>query len=102
VPEEIDGLDVDLSRLPPDLQPLAPLIRKWAVGDDEERSARLAAASDDDLKELRDAPEGHWDAINAYLDENITSDEPYEAIVLDYLSQAAMEAATVLEERGGG
>jgi hypothetical protein len=102
VPEEIDGLDVDLSRLPSDLQPLAPLIRKWAVGDDEERSARLAEASDDELQELRDAPERRWDAINTYLDENMTSDEPYEAIVLDYFSQAAMEAANLLDERRSG
>jgi hypothetical protein len=60
----------------------------------------LESASDDELRELRDAPQGRWDTINAYLDENITSDEPYEAIVLDYFSQAAMEAATVLEDRG--
>jgi hypothetical protein len=99
--EEIDGIEVDLSRLPSDLQPLAPLIRSWAIGDDEERSARLAAASDAELQELRDAPQSHWDAINAYLDENITSDEPYEAIVLGSFSEAAMEAAYVLEERGG-
>ena len=77
-----------------------PLIREWAVGDDEERSGRLAEASDEALRGLRDAPHGQWDAINAYLDENITGDDPYEAIVLGYFSEAAMEARLLLEERG--
>jgi hypothetical protein len=98
--EEIDGIEVDLSRLPPDLQPLAPLIRRWASGDDEERSKRLAGASVEELREPRDAPAGSWDFINAYLDENVTIDEPYEAIVLDYFSQAAMEAHPELQNRG--
>lgn len=99
MPEEIDGTEVDLSRLPSDLQPLVPLVRQWATGDDEERSQRLASASSGELQELQKAVEPHWDSINAYLDQNITSDEPYEAIALDGFAQAAMEAASVLEER---
>ena len=100
MPEEIDGIEVDLSRLPPDLQPLVPFIRQWAVGDDVERSERVAAASSEDLQRLRDAFDPHWAAINAYLDENIEGPEPYEATTLDSASQAAMEAAFELERRG--
>jgi hypothetical protein len=29
--EELDGVPVDLSRLPEDLQHLTPLLRKWAA-----------------------------------------------------------------------
>jgi hypothetical protein len=97
--EEIDGIAVDLSRLPESLQRLAPLIRQWARGDDEARSTQLHGASDDELRELRDAPEGLWDSINAYLDENIESGEPYEAIVLGSFAEAALEAAIELENR---
>jgi hypothetical protein len=100
VSEEIDGIEVDLSRLPPNLQPLVPLIRRWSRGDDEERSTQLTGASDDDLRELRDAPAALWDPINAYLDENVTSEEPYEAIVLDGFAQAALEAGLELQNRG--
>jgi hypothetical protein len=100
VTEEIDGFEVDLSRLPPDLQPLVPLIRRWATGDDEERSTRLAGASDDELRELSDAPSKLWDSINGYLTEYVASDEPYEAIVLDGFAQAAMEADSELQSRG--
>jgi hypothetical protein len=97
--EVVDGIEVDLARLPSDLQPLIPLIRKWATSDDEVRSALLTAASDEELRELRDAPTELWDLINAYLDENVASDEPYEATVLDSFAQGAMEADSELENR---
>jgi hypothetical protein len=98
--EELDGVPVDLSRLPTDLQPLAPLIRWWAASDDTERETRLEDASADELRELSEAPKGLWDAINRYLDENIQSDEPYEATVLDSFAQAALEAELELRRRG--
>jgi hypothetical protein len=63
VREEIDGLDVDLTRLPPDLRTLVPLIRQWAAGDDEERAQRLAAASTEELQKLCDSPQELWDSI---------------------------------------
>ena len=100
MPEEIDGIEVDLSRLPADLQPLVPFIREWSVSDDVGRYDRIEAASSEDLERLRDAFDPHWDAINAYLDENIESEEPYEATALDSASQAAMEAGFELERRG--
>jgi hypothetical protein len=73
VPEEIDGFEVNLSKLPPDLQRLVPLIRRWATSDDDERSKRLAEASDDKLRELSASPSELWDSINGYLDEYIPS-----------------------------
>jgi hypothetical protein len=100
VEEELDGVPVDLSRLPSDLQQLVPLIRRYAASDDVERESRLEAASDDELRELSEAPNGLWDAINRYLDENITSALRYEATVLDSFAQAALEAELELRRRG--
>ena len=97
--EEIDGIPVDLERLPGQLQPLVPLIRKWAASDDVERSDRLSRASDEELRELSEAPAALWDEINAYLDENITSADPYEATALDSFAQAALEARFELQRR---
>ena len=74
---------------------------KWATGDDEECSQRLGAASEDELRELRDAPAGLWDFINAYPDKNVARDEPYEAIVLDGFAQTAMEADSERRTRHG-
>jgi hypothetical protein len=93
--EEIDGIDVDLSLLPPDLASLAPLIRRYAVGDDVERTRRLEVATPDELLELEQAAAPHWDAVNAYLDANMErpgAPEQDVALVLDGFAQAALEA----------
>ena len=102
--ETIDGIEVDLSLLPEELRALAPMIRKYALGDDVERGERLEAASVDELRALRDAPDPHWDAINAYLDANMGQPGPKQdvALVLDSFAQAALEAEVELEERGAG
>jgi hypothetical protein len=99
--DEIDGMQVDLALLPEELQPLAPLIRKYAASDDAERAERLAMASTDELRALSDAAEPHWDAINAYLDEHVERPGPRQdvALVLDGFAQAAMEASLELQGR---
>jgi hypothetical protein len=74
--EEIDGIDVDLSLLPDDLQPLSPLIRKYAVGDDVGRGEIIEQSSTDDLRQLVATTEPRWDAINAYLEENMDPPGP--------------------------
>jgi hypothetical protein len=57
------------------------------------------------LHELRDnlrqvvAPD--FDVFNAYIDEYVDCDEPYEATVLGSLAEDAMEAALELERRTG-
>jgi hypothetical protein len=92
----------DFTLLPDELQPLAPLIRKYAVADDVERSEQLANASTNELRELSAAAEPHWDAINAYLDQNMSPPGPRQdlALALDSFSQAAMEAQLELQNRG--
>ncbi len=85
-----------------DLQPLAPLIAKYAEGDDADRGDLLANASTDELRELSTAANPHWDAINAFLNDNMEEVGPRQdlALALDGFSQAAMEAGSELEGRG--
>lgn len=93
--EMIDGMEVDLGRLPDELASLAPLIKRYGVGDDLERRRLLEASSRDELRDLAAAPADKWDAINAFLDEHMErpgAPEQDVAIVLSNFAQAAMEA----------
>ena len=96
--------EVDVSLLPEELRHLAPLITRYAESDDVKRSELIETASDDELRELAGAPTAHWDAINAFLDDNVAA-HPGEhqdvALALDSFSQAAMEARYALEGRSG-
>lgn len=94
--------ELDFTLLPSELQRLAPLIAKYADSDDVERSAILARASDQELGALADGPSPHWDAINAFLDDNVAEDPgPLQdvALALDSFSQAALEAKLELDRR---
>lgn len=72
--EEIDGVEVDLTKLPDALQHLGPLMREWALGDDDEREAKHEAASTEGLQAMYDAVSPHFEAINTWLDAH--DDEP--------------------------
>jgi hypothetical protein len=94
--------ELDFSLLPEDLRHLGPLITRYAESDDVDRSALLSGVSNEELRELSDGPSAHWDAINAFLDENVEAEPgPRQdiALALDSFSQAAMEARYELEER---
>jgi hypothetical protein len=101
--ETIDGIEVDLALLPSDLQPLAPLIRKYAAGDDVERTDRLDAASMAELRELDQAMTAErYDAIDEFLNTHIErtgTPEQDVALVLSSFAEATAEAAVTLEER---
>ena len=93
---------LDFTLLPSELQHLASLIARYAESDDVERAATLASASDQELRALSDGPSLHWDAINAFLDENVAADPgPLQdvALALDSFSQAALEAKLELDRR---
>jgi hypothetical protein len=71
------------------------------VGDDVKRAELLDKASTDELRALSSAADSHWDAINAYLDENMSPPGPRQdvALALDSFAQAAMEAGLELQNR---
>ena len=66
--------ELDFSVLPEDLRHLGPLIAKYAASDDVDRSELLANSPDEELRELSEGPSAHWDAINAFLDENVEAE----------------------------
>jgi hypothetical protein len=99
--EEIDGLQVDLDRLPEELRALGPTVRRWAISEEEERDARLESASTEELAELWLAVSPQLPAINAHLEQAIEGDESPEAIVLAATAETALEAAQVVERRTG-
>lgn len=83
---------------PPDLRELWPLVKQFAPSDDKARARTLAEAPIEQLKELvRRVDAKAFAAINSYLDETRDAEE---AVPYGDLAQAAMEAATVLRERG--
>ncbi len=93
--------ELDFALLPDELRHLAPLIAKYAEGDDVDRSQLIVSASADELRELSTATDPHWDAINAFLDASMGEPGPAQdlALALDSFSQAAMEARLELEGR---
>ena len=95
------GTDLDFSLLPDELHTLGPLIGRYGESDDAERAALVADASPEDLRALSTSADPHWDAINAFLDDNMALIGPRQdlAIALDGFSQAAIEARSELEER---
>lgn len=94
--------EVDFSGLREELRHLEPLISRYAESADLARSALLEHSSDEELRELSEAPAAQWGAINGFLDEHI-EDAPGPtqdvALALDSFAQAAMEAKNELTAR---
>ena len=99
--EEIGGLQVDLDRLPDELRDLAPAIRRWATGDEDEREQRYEAASTEELADYWLAVSQRFPDINAYLERTIEGEQSPEAVVLGWTAEGALEAAQVVERRTG-
>jgi hypothetical protein len=100
--EEIDGLSVDLDRLPDGLSRLAPEIRRWAVRDEGERARRVDAASTEELAALWLTLSQELPAINAYLDARLGNNGPSnEALVLGAAVEGGFAAAAEVERRTG-
>ena len=88
----------DLETLPERFEVLVPLIRRWAVSDDAQRSAMQDGTPTEELRALWQAVAPHLEAIDAYLDEH--DDEG--AHLLGRLAEAAVEASLDLERRAAG
>lgn len=94
--EEIDGIEVDLSLLPTELENCVPLIRKFAVSDDVVRSERQEAATAEELDQLATLSKTQWQALKDFLDRHMDdqpgSNEQDLALVLSAFGEAAAEA----------
>jgi hypothetical protein len=99
--EQIGGLQVDLERLPADLQELAPAMREWSLIDEEARDHRIEGAETEELAGLWLNVSPHLPVINTYLEGAIEGERTNEAIVVAAVAEAAFEAAKVIERRTG-
>jgi hypothetical protein len=100
--EAIDGIEVDLGLLPPELADCVPLIRRFAIGDDVVRSERMEAATVSELEALAHLSPAQWAALERYLDEHMErpgTPEQDVALVLSAFGEAAVEARFDLEAR---
>jgi hypothetical protein len=92
LPGENEVEDIDLDVLPPKFQALAPLIRKWGVTDDEERSGLLDKASRITLERLVKSVTPHLSSIDEYLDSFGAEALSDAAIALGALAECTLEA----------
>ncbi len=98
VPEgNVESSQLELQVLPPEFHPLIPLIRKWAISDDQEREEVLSGSPKRPLKELVRTVEPYLAAIDAYLD-SLGENPPLEACALGTLAECALEAKALLDE----
>jgi hypothetical protein len=93
---QIDG--IELSRLPPKLQCLAPLLQRWSVSDDSERDALLDKSTRPDLEALVSAVEPYLGAIDQYLDSFKGKRISSVATALGTLAECALEARLKLDQ----
>jgi hypothetical protein len=100
--DAIDGIEVDLALLPPELADCVPLIRRFAISDDVVRSERMAAAPFAELESLASVTPAQWAALEHFLDEHMErpgTPEQDVALVLSAFGEAAAEARLELQAR---
>lgn len=85
----------ELDTFPDALRPLVPLMTKWAIEDDEERSRKLRRCTQSARQRLVDAVVPLLPAIDQFLD-NFGANPPEEACALGTLAQAALEARSLI------
>jgi hypothetical protein len=91
-----ETIPLSLGDLPDRFRPLIPLIRKWGITDDAERTERLERASRRQLQVLVRRVSPLFESINAYLD-GFGEDVSAAAAALGSLAEAAAEAKFILE-----
>jgi hypothetical protein len=87
----VDGLPFSVKKLPKDLQPLGPLVRRFAVGGDDIRSQVLSEASEKQRLELCQRVVPLLPRIDAFLDSFGSRPLSNEAILIGHLAEAVLE-----------
>jgi len=82
---------------PEALRPLVPLLPKWAIDDDDERSRKLRRCTPSSRQKLVDTVIPLLPAIDSFLD-GFGTNPPEEACALGSLAQAALEAQSLLRD----
>jgi len=94
---EVPARELDLHALPAQFQPLIPLIRKWAIPDDQEREDFLESLPRQVLRAFLDEVEPHLNSIDSYLDSFGDQPPSEEAAALGRLAECAVEVKRYLE-----
>jgi hypothetical protein len=87
----------EFATFPDALRPLVPLLAKWAIDDDDERSRKLKRCAQSTRQKLVDAVVPLLPAIDDFLD-SFGANPPEEACALGTLAQAALEAQSLLSD----
>jgi hypothetical protein len=95
---DFDGLDVDPARVPPALRPALELGRRWAIGDDVQRSRATRRSSEDERRAILERLAPVWDEIERWCEtRREQTPVPDEVVVFDLLLEAATEMQAGLE-----
>jgi hypothetical protein len=86
----------NLDALPPSLRLLTPIIQKWSIGDDCERTDLLEESPQSELEELVRAVGAHLSEIDRYLD-SVGEAIPEAALALQTLQECTAEARLILK-----
>jgi len=85
--------------LPEEFHKLIPLIKRWGICDDNERSEKIGKSSSKALAKLVDAVEPEFSIINKYLDTFNKRPFTEQAILLGALAEGTSEAKILLKRR---
>ena len=91
------GTPAAFATIPEALRPLVPLLAKWAIDDDDERSRKLKRCTRSTRQKLVDAVVPLLPTIDSFLD-SFGANPPEEACALGSLAQAALEAQSLLPD----
>ncbi len=90
-----------MAALPPAFADLEPFVADWALGTEDQRSARRWACGPDDFQAFYDAMRPRMDEVLAHLDQYALDDMPADARDLFRLGLAFAEMAHHVELYGG-
>jgi hypothetical protein len=86
------GFDFDAANVPEELRDIAPLAKRWGIGDDALRSDALERASAEERETLRRAVQAHGTEITNWLDSfDSGANMPNEAAAFMYMQLAVEE-----------
>lgn len=83
--------EIDISKVPENLQSLIPFLNEWALSDDHERDEKINQSSKIELMKVTNAVNPKMNIINNYLDSFKKESLPHEAILIGNLAELITE-----------
>jgi len=83
--------EIDVSKIPLNLQDIIPLLPEWAISDDDERKEKINRSSKAKLKKIIETVSPKMDFINNYLDSFKSEPLNYEATLIGNLAELISE-----------